>query len=90
MASSGMVGIKNNQPGYCVRDLYAWVAIDADGDEGIPSTTLPGLGTTPLVASKLGAIELMRPVAEEMALLFDCRMELRRFSGPGKVVAVVR
>lgn len=63
-----------------VTELWAWVADDASGEEGICASILPDLGTTPLITSKEHiAREIMLPMAVQISARFQKTVRLRRF-----------
>lgn len=51
-----------------LTELYVFVSVDSNGNEGILGAPLPGIqGTMPLVAmSKQLAMNVLRPIAKEM------------------------
>ena len=66
-----------------VSRLYAWIAIQADGGEGIIGHVLPGLGMTPLVTSKLSvAVSLRLAAKQALVLSGHPAVELRVFGSP--------
>lgn len=50
-------------PGQRITELHCWIAIYADGTEGIIAGGLPGIGMTPLVTSRRHAAEQLEAVA---------------------------
>lgn len=53
-------------PGFRVSEVYAFLAIDVDGDEGVPAIRV-GATLMPLVAFDLDRMKSLRPVAENLA-----------------------
>jgi hypothetical protein len=72
------------EPEQRIQRIYCWVAIHADGTEGILST-ISDLYTGPLITSKRRiATDTLRPLAEAICLTANaagdpCRVELRVF-----------
>ena len=46
-----------------IDEIYAWVATEADGGEGIPAITMSGVAY-PLVGADLDRMEAYRPYAQ--------------------------
>lgn len=69
---------KENTPGHRVTDLWVFVSIDADGDEGILAVQTPD-GMLPLVSSTEENLETMRLLAAIMNSEGE-RYELRHFT----------
>jgi hypothetical protein len=65
---------------YPIPVLYAWVTLDARGNEGIAAGMLPGLGTTPLVAGNEGTARKLRVVAETIAHSSGYAVRLVKFT----------
>lgn len=67
-----------------IQRIYCWVAIQADGGEGIPSITEPGGLTMPMLSSRKRVAERMEQQARRLADMSagagkPVRMELRVF-----------
>jgi hypothetical protein len=69
-----------------IDELWCWVAVHANGAEGIMSATVPYLGTTPLISSRHATADgPMRKSAREIqrAAMHQAdrivRLELRRY-----------
>lgn len=50
-----------------IDTLFAFIAVDEFGDEGVVGATLPGLGFSMLAGADLARIESLRPLAEKIA-----------------------
>lgn len=50
-----------------IERLYAFMSIDDEGKNGVVASILPGLGSTPLVTGSRKTVELMKPLAQEIA-----------------------
>lgn len=64
---------------YSIKLLYAFIAIDEDGDEGVCAMLTPE-GWVPMVGSDMERIDSLRPVAAEIAKRSGKIVHLRRFS----------
>jgi hypothetical protein len=61
-----------------IEKLYAWIATETDGSEGIVAVGLPGMpGVTPLIGADRARIESYRAHAEEVARLTGCAVSLK-------------
>lgn len=49
-----------------IERLYAWIATDESGEDGIPALATPQ-GTMPMIGSDKARIESLRPRAEALA-----------------------
>ena len=63
-----------------IPELFAFVSIDENGNEGIVASILPGLGATPMVTASLKALEGLKGMAEELARQSGKAIVLRRFA----------
>jgi hypothetical protein len=50
-----------------IERLYAFLSVDADGNNGIVAEILPGLGSTPLVTGSRKAAHGLIPLAQKIA-----------------------
>lgn len=66
--------------GQSIDRLYAWVATEADGGEGVCAAWVPGLGNMPLVGADRARIESLRPQAEDVAASTGAVVRLIEFS----------
>ncbi|MES2712013.1 MAG: hypothetical protein V4653_10555 [Pseudomonadota bacterium] len=62
-----------------IERLYAWIATDADGEDGIPAFQGPE-GMMPLVGSDKVRIESLRSVAEQLVALEGYPVRLVEFT----------
>ena len=71
-----------------IDTVYAFIANDDDGSEGIPAFVAENNLVVPMIAADLDRVETLRPIAEEMAEMkgiiitlakFDNRENLERF-----------
>lgn len=65
--------------GYRITELWAWLAIDDDDDEGVMGASLAGV-MFPLVGADEARIESLRPYAETTAVALGRRIVLARFT----------
>lgn len=63
--------------GFVIADIYAFVAVHPDGDEGILGQSIGGV-LMPLIGADLTRLQQLRPMAEQIA------------KESGKVVKLVR
>ena len=63
-----------------IKTLYAWIAVDEEGKEGIIATLKKGGVWLPMVHSKSTIIELMEKPAREIAARLEISVKLVRFS----------
>ena len=59
--------------------IYAWVAIESNGAEGVCATTVGGL-VMPLIGADIDRIKSLRPFAEQTYALTGRPVHLLRFS----------
>lgn len=59
--------------------IYAWVAIEADGSEGVCACQVSGL-MMPLVGADIDRIKSLRRYAEHTSAVTGCPVRLVRFS----------
>lgn len=62
-----------------ITELFAWLSIDGDGNEGIVAAGLPGLGWTQLITSKERIANKMRKPAMEAGNMSGKKVVLVRF-----------
>ena len=71
-----------------IDTVYAFIANDEDGSEGIPAFVAENNLVMPMIAADMDRVETLRPIAEEMAMMknivitlaqFDQRTDLERF-----------
>lgn len=70
--------LKQNTPGHRIKELYAFVAIDEDGDEGIMGMQT-GDTWMPLIGSDMPRVESLKPIAEEISRQTNTPYEIRHF-----------
>lgn len=67
--------------GQAIEALYAWVATEPDGGEGVIAGELPGMpGITPLVGADMDRMRSYRPYAEAARRNTGYPVRLVRFS----------
>lgn len=72
--------------GQKIEKLYAWVATEADGGEGVCGAPIPGLGgMVPLIGADRARIESFRPYAEALRRMTGFPVRLKVF-GSGVVL----
>ena len=62
-----------------IQEMYAFIATEEDGDEGIPATPI-GQMMMPLVGADLDRINSLRPDAVLIAAFTGLSIQLVRFS----------
>ncbi len=71
--------------GQRINALYAWVALEDDGGEGVCAALLPGMpGMTPLIGADIARIDSYRPIAREIAKQTGKFVSLRKFTADGE------
>lgn len=68
-----------------ITELFAWVATDQDGTEGVCGQLLPSNTLMPMIGSDRDRIESLRPAAEEVRRLTGFPVKLMRFSMASKL-----
>ena len=63
-----------------ILSMWAFIALDADGTEGLVAVELPGLGQTPLVGADLAMVAKLRPLAQRVADTKGIDIKLIHFS----------
>lgn len=67
--------------GLQINELYAWVAVDEDGDEGVMSFYSPQLQAhMPMVGADFPRVDSMREIARRLARDGGVECELRKFT----------
>jgi hypothetical protein len=64
--------------GYRIKELFAFIAVDADGDEGVLRRK-EEIGTQPAIAQSRELLEALRPWAEEAATEHGLAISVARF-----------
>lgn len=59
--------------------MYAFVVLDSDGTEGIPAITGPTGVPMPMVGADMARVDLLRPIAEDVAKRMGLKVTLCRF-----------
>lgn len=68
-----------------IPELFVFLSLDADGNEGITASILPNLGSTPLVTSKRRIAEQMKAIAAEIARMSGKPVRLVRFTAGDEI-----
>lgn len=68
--------------------VYAFVSVDADGNECLCAMTIPGLGFTPLIAADQGRLKSLWPLARDMARASRMRVRLIKLSTRTELQAI--
>jgi hypothetical protein len=63
-----------------ITEMYAFVAVDRDGDEGIIGMRAPDGSWMPLVGADKARVESLRSIAREIARASHREVRLLRFS----------
>lgn len=75
--------------GQAINTLYAWVATEPDGGEGVIAGVLPGMpGMTPLIGADRARIESYREIAINAHQATGYPVRLKMF-GAGVVIDVI-
>lgn len=77
------------RPGQRIEKLYAWVAEEPDGGEGILGSDLPGLGYVPLIGADRARIESYRSIAQAMGDKTGYPIRLKLFAA-GTVIDEIK
>lgn len=75
----------HHSTGQKIDKLYAWIATEADGGEGVISHTFPDFGTLPLIGADMERMESIRPLAQAIATRMRLTVKLKVF-GTGVVI----
>lgn len=62
-----------------IEEVFAFVATEADGEEGVVAWQIQNYGWMPLIAADAKRIESLRPIAQEVASATGRRITLARF-----------
>ena len=74
------MGAKENYEGARITELWVFVGVDEDGDEGVMAATLdPTMGPMPLIAADHHRRIQLEPVAQAIALIKGGTYECRHF-----------
>lgn len=68
-----------------VTQLFAWLGVDALGDDGIVVSFVEGIGLTPLVSAKLANARRMEPAARLAEAARGKPVRLARFTYAGEI-----
>lgn len=67
--------------GQKIERLFAWVAEDEDGGEGIIGGPVPGIaGLVPMIGADLARMQSYRPTVELLAKVSGQKLTLKQFS----------
>ena len=67
--------------GQAIEAMYAWVATEPDGGEGVCAMNIPALGgMVPLIGADIDRIKSLRPYAEQTREITGYPVRLVRFS----------
>lgn len=70
--------MKENYPGYRITELWIFVGIDDDDDEGVMAFMGPG-GAMPMVAADASRRDSLKPIADEIIKVKGGTYEIRHF-----------
>lgn len=68
-----------NKPGFRVKEMYAWLVVDADDTEGVPAFTY-GKTMMPLMGADIERAKSMKLVATQIAEAHNKKVVLAKFS----------
>lgn len=72
---------------YRITELFAFVAIDEDGDEGIAAFSNNGM-MMPMVGADTERVAVLRPIAQKMADRFGIEFRVVRFTVREQIEAI--
>jgi len=72
---------KENYRGYHITNVWLFVSVDTDGDEGICAFRGTD-GWMPMVAADERRLHQLIPIAQELANARGVKIEVRAFGGP--------
>lgn len=82
--------MKEADPGKRITMVWLFVAVDTDGDEGLPAFMVKGT-MMPMVASDERRRDILLEEARRIVRLVPgTKIEVRRFDGPFEVEAVIK
>lgn len=64
-----------NKKGHKITSIWAFISVDADGDEGLCAVPLNGI-MMPMIASDQERLEIMRKQAKELAKATNQKIKL--------------
>jgi len=70
---------KMNTPGYRIRELWVFVSIDADGDEGM-CAFMSETGWMPMIAADMKRVDSLRPIAQAICNESGSTVEVRHLT----------
>lgn len=62
-----------------VTEVYAFLAVDTDGAEGVPAAELGDM-VMPLIAADADRLESLRPMAQSLASSYGMKITVVRFT----------
>lgn len=72
--------------GFKITELWAFIALAPDGDEGIASVWDQAEGVhKPMIGADAARLAALRPTAEQISRVTGMRIELRHFKPTGEV-----
>ena len=73
-----------------IEAMYAWIATEPDGGEGLVSIYLPHVRQhMPLIGADMKRVVALRPHAEQVHASTGCPVRLVAFRGPVEVLEVL-
>lgn len=63
----------------CIREIWAFVSVDAEGNEGVCAAMIGG-AWMPLIAADAARLAQLRPIAARLATAGNMRIRLVRFT----------
>jgi hypothetical protein len=75
--------------GHVIETFYAFVVIDADGDEGLIAHQHPNGAWMPLVCSDRARLEDWRELARLTALQQRVQVRVYKWSGPRELLEII-
>lgn len=72
--------MKDNTPGFRITEIFAFVSVDPDGDEGVCGFHSKDGVFWPMVAADVRRLKDFFPIAEEISKETGVKIEVRHFT----------
>lgn len=70
--------------GFKVDELFGFIALGDDGDEGVMAINTP-TGWLPMVGADMKRVESLKPIAQEITLQKGIKYKIKRFKLIGEI-----
>lgn len=71
-----------------IDQMFAFIAKDLDGSEGIPAVIAPGGTAMPLVGADMDRVQSLLPIAQKMATERNITITLVKFSQRDDIIVI--